>query len=154
VEDARPADGLRIDVFGVLERFGLAAFPELCGDVIFVLLGDGRKGLSTGSGDVSAADDKAADCIIALMVGRDCIGFGGDIRATAALVGETTSRSSSEETRSTTAASFDSGLVCPLIPRGVVEDTCFAGLCFEGIGEDERDISLPVSSLGRLASCS
>jgi hypothetical protein len=104
VDDARPADGFIIEVFASFERLGVAFFGATCDSVDFDLLGEGpgRKGFSTGSGDVSAADDKAIDRIM-VFVDLGNAGFGGDFRLVLPLL---TSGSSSDVSKSKT-AEFD-----------------------------------------------
>jgi hypothetical protein len=120
VDDARPADGFIIEVFASFERLGVAFFGITCDSVDFVLLGEvpGRKGFGTGSGDVSAADDKAIDRIM-VLVDLGNAGFGEDFGLVLPLLTDITSSSSSDVSKSKT-AEFDPALFPTRKGRSVV----------------------------------
>jgi hypothetical protein len=144
----RPADGLVIDVLGTSERDGVAMF-FISWDGVGILFGERirRKGRNGGSGDVSAAEDKAINFILSFVDRR--VDFGGDVtEAACRCVG--TSSSSSEETRTIVDGSAKGR---PPVTKGRSLDEDEA-IGFGSSGDGERDHSLPVSSLGRLASCS
>lgn len=120
VEDARPADGFKIEVFASFERVRVTVFGATCNLVDFVLLGrgPGKKGLSTGSGDVSAADDNTIDRIM-VFVDLGNTGFGGDFTLVLPPLTDVTSGSSSGVSKSKTAA-FEAALFPKLEGRSVV----------------------------------
>lgn len=128
------------------------AAPARGEDETLLLLGDsiGMNGRNVGSGDVSAADERAMDCIM-LFVDLG-VGFAGEVELAVPLfVGRAASSSSEESSAITSVPARPSGRK----GRSLGGDVCdkLVG-CGCGNGEGERDHSLPVSSLKRLAVCS